>query len=497
MNKKKKLFLIILTIVILIIFFIFMFSFIFKNDDGTVNIFSNKKGFSKNIVKTFLPESHAAFKYASPMLYNNHIYIGTSERTGYDNAPISNINDNYFYKLNLDFDVVWKYALHKKMVTGGAIMDSKHNIYFVVELLNDINNSNQKEQIFTTVYLMSLTEKGKFRWEKQISLSNEFWDHASLTPAISTDDIIYIGHSKFYAFDVNGNILHTYPFNENEFISNYGGAPVIDANGNIYFISPEPTPIIHSEDGYAGGTEVIKAYKFSPRLESLVWSTKLGNEIMDNEGGNPNGGGGQRTRGIESPPALGVQGKSLFGLVGCTINKVDTETGELVWYIKPIGASGHFNASPAIDDKDNLYVGTKSNNESTFYAISSAGKMLWKTLIGSDLYNSPVLTNDNTIYVGSETNPLGKFHVLDMKTGEHLFSLLKDNERKVPDFSHDGMLLYKGYSYIGVHASGEGNEKNVFDPTFYKIKVPASGYLKDAPWPRIFGSNNNSGRIQR
>ncbi|MCK9368610.1 PQQ-binding-like beta-propeller repeat protein [Candidatus Dojkabacteria bacterium] len=467
-----------------------------ENHKGIGLFESDKNKFNERIVKTFLPESGTAFKYASPMLYNEHIYIGTSERIGYDNAPISKMNDNFFYKFDLNLNVIWKYSLYKKMVTGGAVMDSNHNLYFVVEALNDKDNANKKERIYTTVYLMSLTEDGNFRWEKQISQTDEFWDHAYITPAISIDNIVYVGQDRFYAFNTNGDILAKYPSENNLKISNYGGAPIIDNHGNVYFVSPEPIENKSSslqKDEF--GTETIRAFKFSPILKNLVWSTIMGNELLDNEGGNSNGGGGQKTRSVESPPAFGMGGNSLYGAVGCTISKVDTATGELLWSIKPDGATGHFNASPAIDAEDNLYIGTKSNNESRFYAISSAGKQLWRTDIGSDLYNSPILTDQDTIYVGSETNPKGKFHILNRKTGEELMAIFNDNERKVPDFSHDAMLLYKGYVYVGVHSSDKDDTGGNPNPTLYKIKVDAQEYLHGAAWPRIYSGNMNNGRV--
>lgn len=465
------------------------------NGRGFLNFGNMEKEFNERVVKTFTPESGTAFKYASPMLYNEHLYVGTSERIGYDNAPISQMHDNFFYKFDLDLNVKWQYPLGKKMVGGGAVMDSNNNLYFVTESLNDKNDANKKEQIFSTTYITSLTEDGQFRWEKQISAEGEYWDHSSITPAISLDDIIYIGNNRFYAFDTEGNILATYPSQDNQTITNYSGAPVIDNVGNVYFTSPEPINVTSTNSKEELRTEVIRAYKFTSRLTFIVWSTVMGNEILDNEGGNPNGGGGQKASGIESPPALGIDGRSLFGLVGCTISKIDTITGQLLWSIKPDGATGHFNASPAIDDQDDLYVGTKSNMESRFYAISSAGKLLWRTDIGSDLYNSPILGDDNKIYVGSETVKDGKFHVIDRQTGEQVWAIGKDNERKIPDFTHDGMLLYKGYVYVGVHSAGEGNEEGVLDPTLYKIKVDAYDYLTDASWPRIYGGNANTGRL--
>lgn len=467
--------------------------------DGKVNeLFkSDEKTFNERIEKTFPPESGTAFKYASPMLYNEHIYIGTSERTGYDNAPISQMNDNFFYKFDLDLNVIWKYSLEKKMVTGGAVMDSNQNLYFVTEILNDKDNANKKEAIYTTVYLMSLTEDGSFRWEKQISQVDDYWDHAYITPAISKEDIIYVGHDKFYAFNTDGELINKYPSTNTTRITKYGGAPIIDKDGNVYFVSPEPIGTnIKDNKGEAPGTENIKAFKFSPNLNKLLWSTTMGNELMDDQGGYVgSGGGGQKTQSVESPPAFGKDGDSLYGAIGCTISKVDTKTGKLLWSIKPEGATGHFNASPVIDAEDNLYIGTKSNMESRFYAISSSGKQLWRTEIGSDLYNSPILTNQDTIYVGSETNPKGKFHILDRKTGELIESILKDEEGKVPDFSHDAMLLYKGYVYVGVHSSDKGDTNGIPNPTLYKIRVDAQEYLENAAWPRIYGGNSNSGRL--
>jgi hypothetical protein len=470
------------------------------NQHGSSLFKSKKDTFNERIVKTFLPESGTAFKYASPMLYNEHIYIGTSERIGYDNAPISQMKDNFFYKFDLDFNVIWKYSLYKKMVTGGAVMDSDHNLYFVVETLNDKNNANKKEQIYTTVYLMSLSEEGIFRWEKQISQTDEAWDHAYITPAISNDNVIYVGQDRFYSFNTNGDILAKYPVENNLRIGNYGGAPIIDKLGNVYFVSPEPIEnrTVDLQKDYFG-TDIIKAFKFSPMLKSLIWSTLMGNELMDNEGvtgrGVNNGGGGQKTRSIESSPAFGKDGNSLYGALGCTISKVDTATGKLLWSIKPDGATGHFSASPVIDAQGNLYIGTKSNTESRFYAISSEGKQLWRTEIGSDLYNSPILTNQNTIYVGSETNPKGKFHILNRITGEEIMGIFNDDEKKVPDFSHDAMLLYKGYVYVGVHSSDKADTGGNPNPTLYKIKVDAQEYLNGAAWPRIYGGNLNNGRI--
>ena len=455
---------------------------------------SDDRELNPRIEASFLPESGAAFKYNSPLVYEGHLYLGTSERTGYDNALVTEIHDNYFYKMDLDLNVIWEYPLGKRMVKGGATIDSNENLYFVTDLVTDNPNfvmgpkGDKEQQYLSELKLVSLTREGELRWEVPISGENNYWNRGMIAPAISADDIIYAGNRQFYAFDSEGNQVGQFPGGDQE-IRGYGGAPVIDGDGYVFFTAPEP--MLLSQEWQS---EVIKAYKFSPRLESLVWSTEMGNELMDNEGGNPDGGGGQRARAVESTPALGLGGRSLYGITGCTISKIDTASGELLWSIKPEGATGHINASPAIDDSDNLYVGTKSNTESAFYAISADGEVLWRTLIGADLYNSPILGDDETVYVGSETQVDGKFHALDMTTGEQKWAIGKDNEQKIPDFSFGSMALYEGYVYVGVHSATEGNQSGESDQTLFKIKIDADEYLPKAAWPRIHGGNLNLGR---
>lgn len=474
-----------------------------KENNDMLNLFNdNGNEYSKldeRVVASFFPESGAAFKYNSPTIVNDFIYVGTSSRLGMDDDPqklYDAIPANYFYKMDLDLNVIWKYELGKTMVSGGATLDSEGNIYFTTETFAVNNNSEQilaagkdekKYLYLTTMRLVSLTNDGKLRWQKTIS-ENDAWDHNMFNLAISTDDTIYFGHEKLYAYDTEGNMEWQYPTSDKKILG-FSSSPVIDTAGNIYFVSPEPT-------NQEWGTETIRAYKFAPNSNGVpLWATELGNEVRLGEGptkiGEKRVGDGlQRERNTPSSPALGLEEKSLYALVGCTVNKVDTATGHLLWSMKPENATGGFIASPAIDDKDNLYVGTKSNLESTFFAISSDGNLLWENHIGADLYNSPLLGDDGMIYVGSETTELGNYHKLDMTTGETKWVIGK--QKSMSDFSVSSGALYKSYVYIGVHdkPSEEHPQK-----TFFKIKIDAYDYLPNATWPRFHGSNANNGRI--
>jgi len=390
--------------------------------------------------------------------------------------------------MDLDLKVVWKYSLGKTQVGGGATLDSKGNIYFVtidfsVDPAPQDPNDNGSKSLLTELNLYSLTNDGIFRWKRQISYNGEKWHHGMINCAISTEDTVYVGNSKLFAFDTVGNIKWQYPDNDTRIIG-FSSSPIIDSADNVYFVSPEGV-----EENNEYGTDVIRAYKFSPISDGTpMWSTLLGNEIRENEGGNPNGGGGQKENGMLSSPAFGIGEKSLYAAVGNTINKVDTESGKLIWSFKPEGATGSFKSSPAVDSDDNIYLGTKSNIESNFYAIKSDGTLLWKRLIGADVYDSPLLGDDNKVYFGSETLPDGKFFALDMNTGETKWSIGPNNN--IADFSFDSPLLYKGYIYIGVYSvTDSGNDHDAL----LKIKVDAYGYLPNAAWPRFHGGNDNSG----
>jgi hypothetical protein len=445
--------------------------------------------YNKRVVKTFLPESGAAFKYASALLYNEHLYLGTGERTGYkDNAPVAEMSDNFFYKFDLDLNIVWEYPLKKRMVVGSAVMDKNHNLYFLIESVYenseyDETSKYKEREYFSELELVSLTEKGELRWQKAIG-GKEYWNRSMRAVTIGPDDTIYFGDKKFYAFNTEGDQIGQYPIDQ-KIIGGYAGAPIVDRNGNVYFVAPEP-----KNQNQDSNSSTVKAYKFTPQLTSLTWSTTIGNKDKTEANGENSGPSG----GVESIPALGVGEKSLIALVGCTISKLDTESGQLLWATKPEGIVGYINASPAIDAEDNIYVGSKSNEYSKFFALKSDGSLLWSRFIGADLYTSPIVGDDNNVYAVSETLKDGLFHVMDRSTGEVQWRIITNDEKPVPIGSFSSFLLYKGYVYIGGATSKNDNDPSIKNPTLFKIQVDAQDYLPGAAWPRIHGSNDNSHR---
>ncbi|MFA5041593.1 MAG: PQQ-binding-like beta-propeller repeat protein [Bdellovibrionales bacterium] len=449
----------------------------------------SKIKYDPRVVATFKTPTGAAFKYSSPTIVDGYLYAGTAQKVSYEGdhkAALAAMPDNFFYKFDLDLKPIWSYPLKRRMVIGSSALDSKGNIYFVAEALIAPDNPQDKDSFFlTTLHLVSLTNDGVLRWEQPISEVDAPNDHTMIGVAIGADDSIYVAHDKFYAFDATGTEKWRYPTDDRT-IKRESGSPIIDRDGNVYFVAPEP----NNEEGYKGETEKIRAYKFRPTGGDPIWSTLLGNEIMDNEGGST--GGGYPTRSAEATPAFGLNQATLIAVAGATISKLDTATGELLWSTKPKGATGHFAASPVIDDRDNIYIGTKSNYEATLFSLDTSGSIRWTRLIGADLYDTPMLGDDGAVYVGSESTANGKFWAVDIETGSIRWSIGKDKEgAKISDFSMASGLIYNGHVYIGIHEAQ--NNGQILDGLF-KIRVDAQNYFSGAAWPRFHGSNENTGR---
>jgi outer membrane protein assembly factor BamB len=347
-------------------------------------------------------------------------------------------NDNYFFKLNADLTKVWHYSLENKEVRGSAALDSYGNIYFVVEEgRQKVDNTNSK------LYLYSVTNNGIFRWSKKIT--EAVLSVGMLNPAIAADNTIYVGGDKFYAFDTSGNIKWTH--GSDIYITN---APIIDTLGNIY----------------------INTYGAVISLNSngiLRWSFATTGEAA-------------------SSPAFSVDYSKVYVAVESTLYCLQSNTGNKIWEFTPPGiGTGLFRATPAVDDSDNIYLGTKADNKSVFYAIKADGSgLLWKNEIGADLYSSPALGNDRVVYFGSEYIGWGgvRFHALDMATGnkEWTANLSNDITWSSAVIADGGILYIACMDFLG-----GGN-------AVYAFRTDATGLLQNAGSSRFHGGNSSTGR---
>lgn len=386
---------------------------------------------SARLLQEFKPGS-VGFYYNPPTLVGNAIYIGTSRGIEYTPATT-----NAFYKLSSTLGKVWEYSLGQKEVRGGATLDATGNVYFTVEEGRFRNTSNP-----STFYLYSLDPSGGLRWTREIrrTLPNLGMNN----PAITADNTILIGGDKFYAFDVNGNVMWAYQEAASLLVMN---APIIDPDGNIYFSS---------------ANAIISLTAAGVRR----WRVTTGGEYF-------------------SSPAFSTDHAKVFVAVAGRVYCLRASTGEIIWQFSPPGIVGVFYASPAVDDNDNVYLGTKADAQSVFYAIRADGTGLrWQNPIGADLYSSPAIGNDRTLYFGSEAANSQQLHAIDLATGARKWSspLRKDATWTSPAIADDGTLYIGSMDIDGVGAG------------LYSFRTESGGLLRSAGSPRFHGSNANNGR---
>lgn len=225
-------------------------------------------------------------------------------------------------------------------------------------------------------------------------------------------------------------------------------APIIDPDGNIYFS--------------ANGSVISLDKNGTER-----WNFPTSGEYF-------------------SSPAFSVDYSKIFVGVEDKVYCLEASTGNKVWEFTPIGMFGTFRATPAVDGNDNVYIGTKADNNSVFYAIRADGSgLLWKNEIGADLYSSPALGDDKTVYVGSESSGGSgiRLHALDVVTGNTKWSYSLDTDVvwSSPVLSSNGTL------YIATMDTYDVGK-------VYAFKTDSTGLLPNAGSPRFHEGNASTGR---
>ncbi len=385
---------------------------------------------------------NAGFSVGCPTLVNDYIYIGTSVNLTY----LASTN-NYFYKLDNTLHKVWEFQLGSKQVRGAATLDSYGNIYFVVDSGRTTLHGNAYNKIY------SLDNNGKFRWSKDIGSLDQSPTVKSI--AISSDNTIYTLGDALFAFDING--IKKWTYSNNFLYSQEKSAPIIDPNGNIYFV--------------AGG--------------QIISLNKNGNELWICNTGESGGG---------SCPAFSKDNSNLIVAIYKTIFSVKALTGSMNWKYA-VNMNADFRSSPAVDDNNVIYIGSHGNgneqDESALYALKADGSgILWQLNLGSDIYSSPTLGNDRVIYVGSEghgntSDKHNRLHAVDMAKGNILWSAQLDMDVLwgSPILSDNG-ILYVSTMYI----AGEAKSG------IYGFRTDATGLLPNCGSPTFQLSNAHTGR---
>lgn len=384
---------------------------------------------SPRLLHTFQPGS-VGFYYAPPTLVGDHLYVGTSRGLNYPVAP-----SNAFFKLTLTLAKVWEYPLGSKEVRGSATLDGLGNVYFVVEEGRQPGNTTG-----STLSLYSLDQNGAFRWAQPIL---HFVPMVGMeNPAVAADNTVYVGGERLYAFDPDGTLRWSYP--SPSVIMN---APIIDPAGNLYF-------------------QALASIVSLTSTGAVRWRVATSGEYL-------------------SSPAFSLDYSRVHVAVHQTVYCLDSATGSELWRFTPPGIAGEFRATPAVDADGNVYLGTKADAQSVLYAIRADGSgLLWQNAVGADLYSSPALGNDQTLYVGSEYAGGKQLHAIDLATGAERWAspLNADATWSSPAISSNG-TLYIASMDIG----GAGG-------TVYAFRTDATGLMPNAGSPRFHEGNASTGR---
>lgn len=268
--------------------------------------------------------------------------------------------DGYFYALNMDGTVKWKYQTEPMVELVWPNIDLEGNLYIV--------NGKSGE-------LVSIHPDGTLNWK--VRYGDGFIEKS---PAISPDgQTIYIFGkiSNLYAINLDGSLKWT-------FSKAYSGkAPVIDNQGNLYFVNEELPQSLSSlkPDG------------------TLRWKSILSRQT----GLTPN-----------SVPTIDKDGNIL--LIGVDTTLINDNRalisidfwGKVRW-IFPLFEITNFPDDfwqPLIcDNEGTVYVGSTFGKN--YYAISNEGKLKWQLPLNDyQVDNTGAIGEDGTLYLGVHKSSL-------------------------------------------------------------------------------------------
>jgi len=302
--------------------------------------------------------------------------------------------------------------------------------------------------------LYALTFDGSLKWTYIIDSSANSQNGLS-TPAIASDGTIYVAGEGFFAFNPDGSMKWQYAAGD------VWNSPTIGLDGTVY-VAINVTLYVFHPDG------------------TVKWQYN----IMKNP--RPDG-----TSALSSP-ALDIDGTIYFGDEEGIFHAVDPDGNRKWTYDIAQGRECYIRSSPCIGADGTIYVGTKvvPGVQVQFVALNPNGTLKWVyephdrniNEQGNDIYSSPAIGSDGTIYFGCET---GYVYALDSDgTLNWKFRVLRGSGGHVditwpsPAIGSDGTL------YIG-GTSGD----------FYAIDTDSEGGLANTPWPKFHKDNCNTGRF--
>ncbi len=118
-------------------------------------------GSSAHIAARF-SEGSAGFYHSPPSIRDDAIYIGTSRK--YADAPAT---DNFFFKLTLNLEEIWRYELGTTEVRGAAAVDASGRAFFVTGAGRAASDDSN-----LALALVALDTDGTLLWIKPLTIAD-------------------------------------------------------------------------------------------------------------------------------------------------------------------------------------------------------------------------------------------------------------------------------------------------------------------------------------
>jgi len=321
--------------------------------------------------------------------------------------------DGYFYALNMDGTVKWKYQTEPMVELVWPNIDLEGNLYIV--------NGRSGE-------LVSIHPDGTLNWK--VVYGNGF---IQKSPAISPDgQTIYIFGkvSNLYAINLDGSLKWTF----NKTYSSK--APVIDNEGNIYFVDEELPQNLTSikPDGTIKWKTVLSS-SGGAEPNSIPTIDKDGNILVIGADSS------YYNRSLISVGSNGVV-NWIFSLFDFTTQADD------IW-------------QPLIcDNEGTVYVGSSFGKY--FYAVSREGKLKWQMPLNDyQVDNTGAIAADGTLYIGV-----------------HKSSLWGGAEKNLIAIRDTGTVGVEQEDKVQLNYRLMQNYPNPFNPsTEINYQIPAKGFV--------------------
>jgi outer membrane protein assembly factor BamB len=397
--------------------------------------------------------------------------------------------------LSFEEGMMWSFEADKPVYYSSPALAPDGTIYFGTGIFIHTDSGS----------LYALNPDGTLKWKRELDLfPSQVYPKGDngYSPTIGSDGTVYIqgATSALYAFDPQGTRLWKYDSYDDYPVGFEVGqrTPAIGLDGTLY---------VSADALYALFPDGTRKWRFQ-----ADWGCRASPAI------GPDGTiyvmGGQDKLFAVNPN--GTQ-KWMFALeysweMSFASPAVDTDgtiyiaaedsdsgflyavnqNGTQKWRYTVIGDYRVLRSSPAIAPDGTIYVGTKSGGSgfpAQLLALNPDGTLKWAFNVpqvhqtADDIYCSPAVGADGTIYFGAET---GSFYALNPGgTLKWSVPLQGGNNWSSPALLDDGTL------YVGSHQTTWQGE---WIGHLFAIKTNDLG-LAISPWPKFRHNNRNTGRF--